>query len=215
MYRISSTEPSDSHRPAWLASFSGADEKPVSASNAKRIILLQRIFGLSGEPLLPVVGERHLAEADPRDHAADEARLLRHGEQRIERAAAHQPEVAGVERDVDLGRARQQPVEAVRRCALERSLAGAALAHAIDDVGVLLAHRLEHRRQQLGRVLQVRVDDQDRVAAAKVETGGQRQLVTVIARQVDRDDVRIARPPCAASIGQLPSREPSLTSTSS
>ena len=34
-----SSEPTDSHRPAWLASFSGAEEKPVSASNAKRIIL--------------------------------------------------------------------------------------------------------------------------------------------------------------------------------
>ena len=88
--------------------------------------LPKRIFGLAGEALLPVVGERHLPEADPGDHAADEPRLLGHRQQRVERAAAHQPEIAGVERNVDLGRARQQPVEAVRGGALERGLAGAA-----------------------------------------------------------------------------------------
>ena len=42
-----STEPTDSASPAWLASFSGADENPVSASSAKRNILRERIFGLA------------------------------------------------------------------------------------------------------------------------------------------------------------------------
>jgi len=37
---MSSSDPSDSHNPAWLASLSGAEEKPVSASKAKRIIFL-------------------------------------------------------------------------------------------------------------------------------------------------------------------------------
>ena len=124
--------------------------------------LLERIFGLAGEALCAVVGERHLPEADPRDHAADEARLLGHREQCVERAAAHQPEVAGVERDVDLGRAREQPVKAVRRCPLERRFAGAALAHAIDHVAPRSSHRRNHRRKQLGRILEVGVDDQDR-----------------------------------------------------
>ncbi len=81
MYRTNSTDPADNNSPAWLASFNGAEET--------------------------VIGEGQLLEPDPRHHAADEARLLGHRQQGIERPAAHQPEVAGVERDVDLGRARQ------------------------------------------------------------------------------------------------------------
>ena len=89
---------------------------------------------------------------------------------RIERAPAHQPEVAGVERDVDLGRARQQPVETVRGRALECGLAGAAPAHAVDDVGAARrASPASIGGEQLGRVLEIGVDDQDGVAAAKVE----------------------------------------------
>jgi hypothetical protein len=141
--------------------------------------------------LLPVIGEGDLPKAYPRDHSADEAGLLRHCQQDIKRPPGHQPKIAGVERDVDLRRARQQPVEAVRRRPLERGFAGAAVAHSINHVGAVLAHGLEHPGQQFGRVLQIGVDDQDGVTAAQVESRGQRQLVTVIARQVDRDQVRI------------------------
>jgi len=67
--------------------------------------LAQRIFGLTGETLLPVVSKWNLPEPDPCDHAADEARLLGHRQQSVERTPAHQPEVAGVDGDFDFGRA--------------------------------------------------------------------------------------------------------------
>ncbi len=155
--------------------------------------LLQRIFGLTGEALLPVVGEWRPAEADPCNHAANEPRLLGHRQKRIERAAAHQPEVAGVDRNVDLGRARQQPVEAMRCRPLERRLARAARADAVDDVRAFVSHHFHHLGQKLRRVLEVGVDDQDRIAAAEVETRRERELMAMIARQVDRDDVDVLR----------------------
>ena len=139
-----------------------------------------------------VVDDRHLPEADPGDHAADEARLLGQRQQGVERAPAHQPEIAGVERDLDLGEAREQAVEELGGAALEGGLAGAGAAHRIDDVGLPPLHLGDHLGEQFGRILEVGVDDQDALARAQIEAGGQRELVAVIARQVDRDQARIA-----------------------
>ena len=141
--------------------------------------------------LRPVIGDRHLPEADPGDHAANEARLLGKAQQRVERAPAHQAEIAGIERDLDLGQLRQQPVEDLGRAPLERGLAGARAPDRIDHVGLLPLHFLDHLRQQLRRVLKVGVDDQDPLARAQVEARGQSELVAVIARQVDGDQPRI------------------------
>ena len=58
------------------------------------------------EALLAIVSEGHLPEPDPRHHPANEARLFRHGEKRVERAPAHQAEVARVDGNLDLGRTR-------------------------------------------------------------------------------------------------------------
>src|SRR3712207_8525326 len=52
----------------------------------------------------------------------------------------------------------------------EGGFAGAALAHAIDHIGLFTVHRLQHRPKQFRRVLEVGVDDQDIVAAAQVES---------------------------------------------
>src|SRR3546814_6137740 len=62
-------------------------------------LLAQGVIGLPRMALGAVVRERHLAEADPRHHPADEARLFGQRQQGIERAAAHQPEITGIERD--------------------------------------------------------------------------------------------------------------------
>ena len=79
----------------------------------------------------------------------------------------------------------------MRGGALERGFAGAAAAYAIDHVRILRAHHPHHLGQQLGRILKVGVDDQDRFAAAQVQPRGQRQLVPVIARQIDRNQARV------------------------
>jgi len=96
---------------------------------------------------MPIINERHLAEADPGDHAADEARLLGQRQERVERAPRHQAKVAGVERDRRVGDAVEHAIEECRRHLLEKGLALALAAHRIDDVGVLLAQRRAHLGQ--------------------------------------------------------------------
>jgi hypothetical protein len=140
---------------------------------------------------VPVVDERHLPEADPRHHAANETRLFGQRQERIERPPAHQPEIAGVERNGGIGHAVEQAVEGGGRYLLEQGFARALAADRVDHVGILRGHHRAHVRQQFGRVLQIGVDDEDLLARAQVEPGGQRELVAVVARQVDRDEVRI------------------------
>ena len=50
------------------------------------------------------------------------------------------------------------------------------------DRRAIAVHCCEHVGEQLGRILKVGVDDQDAIAAGKVQPGGQRQLMSVIAR---------------------------------
>ena len=95
-------------------------------------------------------------------------------------------------------RREEDAVEELGGAALERGLAGAGAADGIDDVGLLPVHLRHHVAEQFRRVLQVGVDDQDALADAQIEPGGQRELVAVIARQVDRDQARVARRPARA-----------------
>ena len=76
----------------------------------------------------------------------------------------------------------------MRRCSLKRGFAGPAAPHTIDDIGAALPHCFKHVWKQFRRILEVGVDDQDCVPATEVETGGQRELVAMIAREVDRDE---------------------------
>ena len=153
--------------------------------------LAERIVGLAGVALGAIIGKRHLPEADPGNHAADEARLFGQRQQRIERAAAHQAEVAGVQRDRRIGDAIEHAVEGGGGGFLEDRLAVALAAHRIDDVRLLRRHRRAHVGEQFGRVLQIGVDDEDLLARTQVEPRGQRELMAVVARQVDRDDARV------------------------
>ena len=50
---------------------------------------------------------------------------------------------------------------------------------------------VEHRRDQLRRVLQVGVEHHHGVALGVVEAGGERRLVPEVARQVDDADARV------------------------
>ena len=67
------------------------------------------------------VGHRGLREADPDGHPAQEAVALGHREQRVERRAVHQPEVARVVRELDPRELGEQAVEPARAGELERA----------------------------------------------------------------------------------------------
>ena len=157
------------------------------ASNAKRSICAERELGLAAAARLAAVGDRGLGEADPDGHAAQEAVALGHREQRVERRAVHQPEVARVVRELDPRELGEQAVEPARAGELEPRLALARLAHRVDDVGAA-APGVEHLRDQLGRVLEVAVDHHHDVAARVLQPGADRRLVAEVARQADELD---------------------------
>ena len=172
-------------KPSSVASCSGRCENDEIASSEKRSILRERVLRLAGVARVAVVGDGGLRVADPHGHAAQEAVALAHRQQRVERRAVEQAEVARVVLQLDLGELVEQPVEPARGRELEARLALALLAHGVDDVAAG-APVIEHLRDQLGRVLQVGVEHHDGVAAGVVEPGGQRRLVAEVARQVDR-----------------------------
>ena len=98
-------------------------------------------------------------------------------------AAVHQPEIAGIERNIHVGDAADQAVEERGRPELEPSFALALGAHGVGDV-VALAPLLDHPQHHFGRVLQVGVHDDHRIAVGKVHAGGDRDLMAKIAAEV-------------------------------
>ena len=119
--------------------------------------------------------------------------MLRHLHELVGDAPAHQPEVAGIDRDVDPRDPGEQAIEGLGRFLLEAGFAGAAAPQAVDDVGAFPRHHLVHRRQQFRRILQIGIDDQHEVAAHGGKPRRQRQLMAVVAGEPDRDDVAVFR----------------------
>ncbi len=163
--------------------------------------LAQRVLGLAGVARVALVGDGGLREADPHGHAAQEARALGHRQQRVQRAAVEQAEVAGVGLEVDLGELVEQLVEPRGGGELEGGLALALLAHRVDDVGAL-APLGDHLGDQLRRVLQVGVDHRDDVADRVLEAGGERGLVAEVAREVHDAHARVGRGDAVEQLGR-------------
>ncbi len=149
--------------PSSVASCSGRCENEEIASRENRSILRQRVLGLAGVARVALVGDRGLRVADPHGHPAQEAVALAHRQQRVERAAVEQAEVARVVLQLDLGELVEQRVEPARGAELEARLARPLLADGVDDVAAR-PPVVEHRRDQLGRVLKVGVEHHHGVA---------------------------------------------------
>ena len=119
--------------------------------------------------------------------------MLRHLHELVGDAAAHQPEVAGIDRNMDPRDPGEQAIEGLGRFLLEAGFAGAAAPQAVDDVGAFPRHHLVHRRQQFRRILQIGIDDQHEVAAHGGQPRRQRQLMSMVAGKPDGDDVAVFR----------------------
>ncbi len=154
--------------------------------------LAQRELRLAARPGRAHVGHADLPEPDPRRHPADEAVPLAQPAERGDGLRAHEPEVADVDRDVDVRPALQEPVEDVRRPELERALALALRALRVDDL-VALVDPLQHLAEELGRILQVGVHDGDDAPARGVDARGERHLVAEVAREAQGADAAVAR----------------------
>ena len=110
-------------KPRLSATRSGASEKLVTPVAAKLSIFRSGYLLLAGEALGTPVLDAGLVEADPAEHAADEAAALAHLVEHVESAPVDQAEVAGIERHVDLRDAVEAAVEPGRGRALEPGLA--------------------------------------------------------------------------------------------
>ncbi len=177
----------------------------------------ERILGRAGEALLPVVAHRLLPEADPGREPAHEAVALWHGHEGVHHPPVQQPEIARVRGDVDRGQAADGAVEHGGGEQLEARLAGTFSPLRVDHLGALTPPR-DEVGDDLGRVLQVGVDDDHGVAAGVVQAGGDGDLVAEVAREVDHAHARVTRGSRAGRAHMTPyepSREPSLTRTSS
>src|ERR1700755_1342946 len=94
--------------------------------------LRQRVLGLAGVARVAAIGHRGLAVADPNRHASQESVALAHRQERVERAAIEQPEVARIVLKLDLSQFVEQAIEPARGGELEARLALALLAHGVD-----------------------------------------------------------------------------------
>ncbi len=104
----------------------------------------------------------------------------------------HQPEVAGVDRQIGVADAPHQPIKQRRRAALEHGLALPLAAQPVDHIRFGAIHQPPHLAEEFRRILQIGVDGEDAVAAAGVEAGRHRQLMTVSAGKIDGHQMRIA-----------------------
>ena len=85
----------------------------------------------------------------------------------------------------------EHPIEQMSGGALEPAVAGARQAARIDDVVAFLPFG-DQLLDDLGRILQVGVHDDDRSALCRVHAGGDGDLVAEIARQADITEARVA-----------------------
>ena len=117
--------------------------------------------------------------------------MFGHAIQSVEDTSAYQAKIARIKRDIDLYKPFQQAIEQRRRHFLESGLAGPPLALAEDYVSAAI-HLLHHAAQKFWRVLKICVDNQNPLTATEGQAGGQSELMSVIARQIDRYEPRVA-----------------------
>ena len=108
--------------------------------------------------------------------------------ERVDDAAAHQTKIAGIDWDRNFGKALDDAVEQARSKELKWTFAFARSPHRVDDV-VAFAPLCIERGDELGRVLQIAVHQDDRVARSDIDAGRGSELVTEIAREINQHDM--------------------------
>ena len=173
-------------QPQWRGGKAG------DAIKRQRQHAAQRIVAFPGETRIALIADTGLAEPHPAHHAAHEAIAFGHGVQLIDHPARHQPEIAGVGGNGNVDQPVEQAIEAGGTGALKQAFTAPLDALAIDHV-MALRQREQHLREQFRRVLQIGINHQHQLAPADGKPGGKRQLVPMVARQINPDDGARAR----------------------
>ncbi len=122
-------------------------------------------------------------EPDPGIQTFHETGALGQRDQRVNHAAVHQPEVAGVRRHLHAARIAEQLIEPARARALEPGFVGAVAPHGIHHFCAGRPAR-EHQLDQRGRMLQVGVQADHHVAGGGFQARAQRSFLAEIAGQL-------------------------------
>ena len=149
-----------------------------------------REFGYAGGSCGPMVGDRTLRKAEPTDHSAHVTIPLGHGQECVYHLAIQKTEVTGIQRDSGVGQAIDQPVENLGGPQFESGLTIALRADTVNHFVSFLPF-LEEFHDHFRRILQIGIDDDDRVASGVFQTGGNGDLVPEIAGKPDDPDTRV------------------------
>ena len=141
---------------------------------------------------LPIVEHARLPEADEADEAAKETMTLLQRDDVIDHATAHQAKIARVRRNLDLRNSNDQPVPDRGDHALDQRLALPAPALRIDDV-ITLPPPDDELGDQLRRVLEIAIDDHDRVTGGGFHPGDRCHWLTEATREAEQLDAWIPR----------------------
>ena len=115
-------------------------------------------------------------------------------QQRIQGAAAHQPEIASIGRQLHLAAdPLHQPIKRVSGCLFQPGFAGAGIALRIGNIKAL-APGGDQIRDHLGRVLQIGVNhDHCLCPAGVIQAGRERNLLAEIAAEIEYGHTVILR----------------------
>lgn len=137
-----------------------------------------------------------MLHAAPGQQAAHEPVTLAQAAHRSDGLFVHQPEVTGVRYHRHGADPVDDPVKQRGGIALPARLAGAGDALADHDL-IALVPLLHHLRNQRRRVLQIGVQQHDRLAGGVIDAGGERLLLAEIAAEFDSADAAVLRMPIA------------------
>src|SRR5439155_11814156 len=135
-------------------------------------------------------GYGDLREPEPAHHTAHKAVALGHRKQGFDHSPIHQAKIAHVERDAGVRQEVKNSIKRLSRPELESRLPFALSSGAIDDVVTFLPP-LHELADNLGRVLEVSVDDYDSRARRVGQPGGDGDLVTKISGKADHADANV------------------------
>ncbi len=170
----------------------------MTALSVENDEVADRSLALAGGPGTSLIFDAGLLEPEPGDQSAHVAIGLVASVEGVRDPAADQAEVAGVLRDLHVRRGGDQLVDDLDHAVSPLRVAGPDGAHAVHDV-VALAPLLEEPRDDLGRVLEVRIQDHDRLPGCDLVAGGQGGLHAEVAAE---PDVLPARVPSAECLDQ-------------
>ncbi len=143
-----------------------------------------------GGPRIAVVEDVRAAKTDERHESAQKSVTLGQRHDVVHDATAEQTKITGVGRDLDFGDAGDHPIADVRDDPLGQRLAGARAPLGVDDL-VAVAPARDQLGDQLGRILQVAVDNDDRVARRGLEPRDRRHRLTEPSRKAQHLDAGV------------------------